>query len=294
MKSKLGLFLLIVALFALPAIVSAQDLGSISVTCDNGPSITNGIPVTIRQLRSNFTYTATAVGIGNFDPVLAVLGARGEGLCNDDAAGARRYAANLPTTGVVRASNLSSQVTFNHSDPSGFQDINLVVGGLNNQTGEFLLILEGMGVTAADNGGDPFVVTLTPGMVNSGSTLDVYMLTRGQSRVDPIIVAVDELGNTLTDRDGLEIACDDAGTRLCYGSSTVPLDNYSITIATGTLPGWQYDAYISLDISGVQLSDNPDENTITFVMSSYGQSEGQYLVAFRMGIGEVVASRPAK
>ena len=203
MKSKSALFfLIIIGLFALPLAVGAQDVGSMTFTCDTESGatveITNAIPVTIRQLRSGFDYTATAVGIDGFDPVLAVLGESGDGLCSDDAPGARRYAADLPTTGSVSASNLSSQIIFNHSDSSGFQDINLVVGGLNGQVGEFLLILEGMGITAADNAGDPFVVTLTESLISPGTTLDVYMLTRGQSNVDPLIAAVDNDGNVLT------------------------------------------------------------------------------------------------
>jgi hypothetical protein len=295
-KSKIAfLLVLMIGVFAFPIAVSAQDLGSMTFTCETESGATveivNAIPVTIRQLRAGFDYTATAVGVGDFDPVLAVLGEDGGGLCSDDAPGARRYAADLPTTGEVSASNLSSQVTFSHSASSGFQDISLVVGGLNGQTGEFLLILEGMGITSGDNGGDPFVVTLTEGMVSYG-VLDAYMLTRGQSSLDPLIAAVDNQGNVLTDRDGLEIACDDAGTDLCYNPSD-RLDNSSVTIATGRLPGWQYDAYITLNVSGVTLSNDPDENNLNFLMSSYQGSEGQYLVVFRMGIGESNA-RPGK
>lgn len=295
-KSKLAFFfLLIIGLFALPIVAGAQDLGSMTFTCDTESGatveISNAIPVTIRQLRAGFDYTATAVGINGFDPVLAVLGEAGDGLCSDDNRNARRYEADLPTTGYVPASNLSSQVIFNHSDSSGFQDINLVIGGLNGQVGEFLLILEGMGITAADNLGDPFVVTLTQSMISYG-VLDVYMITRGQSNVDPILAAVDNDGNVLTDRDNLDIICDDAGTNSCYGSSSA-LDNSFVTIASGRLPGWQYDAYITLDVSGVSLSDDPDENTLPFIMSSYQGTQGQYLVVFHMGIGEVNA-RPGK
>ncbi len=291
MKSKLVFLLVIISLFIIPLTAGAQDVGSINVTCDNGANIVNGIPVTIRQLRANFDYTATAVGINGFDPVLAIVGEDGSALCNDDNRDARIYAADLPTTGVVPPSNLSSQITFTHSDSSGFQDIHLVVGGLNQQTGEFLLILEGMGITAADNLGDPFVVTLTESMVSYG-VLDVYMITRGQSNVDPLVAAVDNDGNVIEDRDGLQIICDDAGTQSCYGPSD-DMSPYSVTIASGQLPGWQYDAYITLNVSGVTLSDDPDENALNFIMSSYEGTQGQYLAVFHIGIGESNA-RPGK
>ena len=62
-----------------------------------------------------------------------------------------------------------------------------MVGGYGNQSGEFLLILEGMASTPADGAGDAFSVNLTPGMVASGVPLTVYMITRGQSNLDPYI-----------------------------------------------------------------------------------------------------------
>src|SRR5690606_10763603 len=103
------------------------------------------------------------------------------------------------------------------------------------QGGEFLLVIEGMGVTAADNAGDPFVVNVTPGMVASGVPLTAYMLSRG-GNLDPLMYISDLDYNILTDGDGNEIFCDDAGnTSLCWGTS-VPLDGFWVNIEAGTLP----------------------------------------------------------
>jgi hypothetical protein len=268
-------------------VVQAQDLGEFTVNCDNGTSFTNGIEFRVNQMRSGFDYTATVIGIGGFDPVLAVLGESGDGLCSDDENGARRYEALLPTTGLVPSSSLSSQITFNHSDSSGFQDISLVVGGYGDQVGEFVLILEGMGITPADNAGDSFSVRITPAMIASGVPLSAYAITRGQSRVDPILSRIDADFNVIEDSRGDAIQCDDAGNPgLCYGS-TEPLDEYGVTIATGTLPGWEYDSYLSLDISDVTLNDDPDFNFFNFLVSSYGSSQGQYLLVFHVGTAEV-------
>jgi hypothetical protein len=272
----------LVGLLALQlAPVNAQD--GISVECDNGASFDNGVEIIVSQMRAGFEYTATAVGIDGFDPVIAVLGENG-GLCNDDSNAASDYAADLPTTGRVRSSNLSAQVNFTHNDRSGFQDISLVVGGLGNQGGEFILILEGMAVTGEDNGGDPFIVRLTEDMVDSDVPLTVYMLTRGQSGVDPLLYLADGDFDPIEDNDGNPIACDDAGSDLCWSQGD-SLDDYSVTIDTGTLPGWAYDAYLSLDISGFDLSNDPDDNLLPFVMTSYNrESEGQYLLVFHIGI----------
>jgi hypothetical protein len=259
----------------------------VSVTCDNGATFDNGVEIIVNQMRSGFTYTATAVGMNGFDPVLAVLDSAGNGLCSDDEASARRYSADLPTTGNVSASNLSAQVTFDQNSASSFDDISLVVGGFGNTAGEFILILEGMGVTSGDGAGDPFSVRLTPGMVASGVPLSVYMITRGSGSVDPLVYRADENLDVLADADGNDIYCDDAGnTELCYGNS-VDLSSSSVTIDTGTLPGWQYDAMLLLPIDQLELSDDPDLNFFNFVMTSYQQqTQGQYLLVFHIGMTE--------
>lgn len=270
---------------ATPVPAQAGLPNGVSVTCDNGTSFDNGVEIIVNQMRSGFTYTATAVGLNGFDPVLAVLDSSGGGLCSDDNASATRYSAFLPTTGNVPPSNLSAQVSFDQRSSSAFDDVSLVVGGYGNSGGEFILILEGMGITAADNVGDPFSVQVTPGMINSGVPITLYMLTRGQASVDPMIVQVDGNMNTVRDQQGSDIYCDDAGDpNLCYGTGT-SLNNYSVTINSGTLPGWQYDAMLEVPLQGLQLSSDPASNYYNFLMTSYqGQSQGQYLLIFHIGM----------
>ncbi len=276
---------LVLIVFAAPA-VQAQDLGEFTVNCDDGTSFSNGIEFRVNQMRARFDYTATVIGLGSFDPVLAVLGQDGSGLCSDNSADARRYEADLPTTGRVSASSRSSQIIFNHNDRSGFQDISLVVGGYGDQYGEFILVLEGMGITPEDNAGDSYSVRITPAMIASGVPISVYAITRGQSRVDPILARIDENFDVIEDMRGNPILCDDAGNpSLCYGS-TEALDPYSVTINTGRLPGWEYDSYLSLDIADVTLNDDPDFNFFNFLVSSYGSSQGQYLMVFHVGTAE--------
>ena len=280
-RRRFAVALIVAILMMAAAAVQAQPSG-MSVTCDNGATFDNGVEVIVNQMRSGFTYTATAIGLNGFDPVLAVLDERGNGLCSDDTSDAARYSANLPTSGRVNASGLSSQVTFAQTSGQAFHDVSLVVGGFNNASGEFLLILEGMAVTSGDGAGDPFSVNVTPGMVASGVPLTAYMLTRGTSGVDPLMfVGID--GDVATDDGGAQISCDDAGTTSCWGSSAA-LDNYNVTINTGTLPGWQYDSMLSLPLNGLQLSADSSQNYFTFYMTSYQQqTEGQYLVVFHIG-----------
>jgi hypothetical protein len=296
MMKRLAFFMIIgIVLLMSVSMAAAQPVG-LSVTCDNGASFDNGVEVIVNQMRTGFTYRATAVGIGGFDPVLAVLDTGTlSGLCSDDDSGAARYAANLPTTGNVPASRLSSQVTFRNATSAAFADISLVVGGFGNQTGEFLLILEEMAATRSDGAGDPFAVNITPGMVASGVPLTLYMLTRGTSGVDPLMF----LANSATDLtpaviSGQQVLCDDAGGSNCFGNN-VRLDNYNVTIATGTLPGWQYDAMLSVPLTGLSLDANRLNNYLTFVMTSFNQqTEGQYLLVFHIGTAPVSGTTDVK
>lgn len=285
LKSRsLGLFV-IVLLIVLPGAVMAQD-GSASVECDNGASFDNGITVTINQMRSGFTYTATAIGLDGFDPVLAVLGESGEGLCSDDDANAAEYEFILPSTGEIAASNRSAQVIFDQNSSEAFADISLVVGGYDSQLGEFVLILEGMAVTAEDNAGDPFTIQITPAMAASDAGLSIYMLGR-DSGLDPLMYLVTPDFEIAQDGDGNEIYCDDAGnSQLCWTDSD-DLEDSGVATNTGVVRGGATDAVLSFNLSGFEFLEDPDDNRVTFIMSSYNrQTYGQYVLLFHMGLAE--------
>src|SRR5262245_29821169 len=118
MKRVLFLVAICVGLMITPLLTEAQSSGGsgMSVTCTDGSEFDNGVEIVVSQMRSGFTYTATAIGLNGFDPVLAVLDTKtGNGLCNDDEPDASNYAANLPTTGYVPASGTSGQVRFNQN-----------------------------------------------------------------------------------------------------------------------------------------------------------------------------------
>ncbi|MBI1258843.1 MAG: hypothetical protein GC204_15345 [Chloroflexi bacterium] len=288
MKRSLLLLVIGFSLMITPVLTQAQPPTGVSVTCDDGSSFDNGVEVSVNQLRAGYTYTATAVGLNGFDPVLAVLDPRtGTGLCNDDNAAAGRYAAYLPTTGTVAPSSTSAQVNFSQTSGSALANVSLVVGGYSGQGGEFLLIFEGMSVTSADNAGDSFSVNITPGMVDSGSALTMYMITRAQSQVDPYIYQSDSNLNPIKDSQGNPIACDDAGSQGLCQPNSVDLSNYSITLGSNALTGWQYDAMLSVPLAGTQLNNDPSLNYLNFVMTSSptAATEGQYLLVFDITTG---------
>jgi hypothetical protein len=273
-KSVLSLVLLsVIALLAIAAPASAQ-VGGVSVTCNTGASISNGVEVVV-NMRSGFTYTATAIGINGFDPVLAVLDRNGSGLCTDDSVEAASYSANLPSSGYVPSSSLSSQVTFSNNQ-GGLADVSLVVGGYNGAHGQFVLIVEGMAVTSADGSGllagDPFSVLVDQNVINSGTNLSAYMISR-TTELDPLIRVFD-------DADALVYECDDAGSATCVGQSS-NLNGYYVSEEGGyQLPGYDLDSMLSLNLSQWRAG-----NAVNFLLTSYNQSSfGDYVAAFHMGI----------
>lgn len=256
----------------------------ISVTCDNGTSFDNGIVVRANQLRTGFTYTATAIGIDGFDPVLAVLDSvTGRGLCEDDTREAMTYSAALPTSGFVEESSTSSQIYFSNNGGEPFADIDIVVGGFGNQSGEFILIFEGMVLSQADGYGDSFSVQVTPGMIASDTPLSAYQIavTNG---FDPLmyLYTIDNEVRYLADTDGNAIACDDGGYSDRCWNTQEGLSRYYVSRSRNrSVPGGQFDAMISFDVP-----EEANGNFYNYMMSSPDmQYFGDYIVVFHMGIG---------
>lgn len=285
--SKIFIFigLCFVTLFSFVIPIAAQDNSGFAVTCDNGASFNNGVEILVNQMRAGFTYTATAIGIGDFDPVLAVLDASGRGLCADDTREASAYTVDLPTSGFVPASTRSAQVRFSQTSGQNMADVSLVVGSVGDTSGEFILLLEGMAATSADGSGDPFSVRLTPGMVNSGVPLTVYMISV-TGDLDPLIARIDADYNYIYDGDQ-QVYCDDAGdTSLCWGQSALLNNSYVTRRGSDKLGGFAQDAMLRIPLDGVTLDPNPDFRFINYLMTSYQQSTfGDYVLAFHIGTG---------
>lgn len=252
-----------------------------SVTCDDGTTFDNGIQVIVVNMRSGYNYTATALGINGFDPVLAVLDTQtGRGLCIDDQVNAAAYSAWLPTTGQINPSQLNSQITFANNSRNAFANVSLVVGGLNNSTGEFLLILEGMALTSADGDGDPFALQITPGMIASGIAPTTYMISIS-SRFDPLMALYNTETGYLQDNNGSYYACDDAGDATsCWGESYSMAGAYISRTNGRQLGGGGLDAMLRLPVSAGQES-----RFYNFMMRSARNTYGDYIVAFHLGTG---------
>lgn len=98
------LIVVLILLIAMPASAKNLAQGSsadgINVSCPDGTEIQNGVQVIV-NMRPSFTYTATAIGVNGYDPVIGVGDDSGINLCNDDEPSAGKYTVSLPSTGEV-------------------------------------------------------------------------------------------------------------------------------------------------------------------------------------------------
>lgn len=252
----------------------------ISVSCPEGGGFDNGVEVIV-NMRPGFSYTATVIGVGDFDPIVAVTDGE-DTLCNDDNADVRNAQVHLPTTGEIGPSTLSAQMPFTYSgDELG--NISFIVGSPDSGAGEFVLLIEGLAVTSADGSGDgagdPFYLTLGENVVNSGVDITAYMVSVTND-LDSLVYIVNSEDRMFVFDDGTAAACDDAGTTTCYGGESTSLSGYYVTRTNGNkLGGGDFDSFMALP-SDVFTAGNFLEYRFS---SSQQRTRGDYVAAFHLG-----------
>ncbi|MDQ7026711.1 MAG: serine protease [Anaerolineae bacterium] len=270
-----------------PPVASGHD--GFDITCPDGAQIEDGVAIVVVGMRPGFNYTATVIGIDDFDPILAVttfdnIDSGQATLCNDDSTDADAYSVNLPTTGLVNGNSLSSQQVFNHNS-SGMLDIALVIGEFGGNSGEFVLLIEGMAATSADGLGDPFRLEVTPNLAASPTPIAMYMIG-AEVQLDPLFYLYNRSEEAvLTDNDGNPYLCNDANTASCYRQSA-NIAGSGLVVANGrTIRADERDAMMMLPF---QFDMTMDESfpIILVMTSNQQQSTGQYVLAFHLGIEE--------
>lgn len=261
-----------------------DTMPGIAVTCPGGISFNNGVEVVV-NMRPGFNYTATAIGVGTFDPIIAVIDENGNTLCNDDDPAASRYIAYLPTTGAIGPSSFTAHKPFSYSG-STLGNVSLVVGSVGSTAGEFVLLIEGLAVTRNDGSGeaagDPFIVNVSQNVIASEVPVTAYMISVTNA-LDSMITTLDLNGERIIRLDdGTPVSCDDAGSAsLCFGDS-VNMKDYYVSRQNGrTLPGGNYDAMLSIPST---IFDIDEGGLLNFRFTSSGQATlGDYVAAFHLG-----------
>ena len=224
-------------------------------------------------------FTFTAVGIGDFDPVIAILDPSNYGTCNDDSNDAAAYGARLPTTGDVNPNGRSAQLVLDVEYFEPYVPYTVVVGSRNSTPGEFLLFIEGGFSEYGDGIGDVYSMRINPGMVASGVQPTAYMIGIVQA-FDAYIYLVNEANEALIDEANKSyVACDNAG-QSCWGTSYSMVGAAASRSGGRAVGGGSLDAMMQLPIGA------GDENIwMNSVMVGNG-TYGDYMQVYHVGVGD--------
>lgn len=261
--------------------VGAQAIEPFSYTCQNGTVIENAVRAIVNYRTGQ--YTTTVIGIGDFNPRLAIVDQQERELsCVDDSA-AFDYTLDLPTTGTVNSSPNSVRTTFTVSGQN-FLDVYFYVDNANGTGGEFLILFEELRYTVTDRIGDNVFISYTEQVAASPVPLTVYLFHVDES-LDPILYTVTRVNKPIT-LDGELIACDDAGTLACYGAGREQSLFELTQQVTTTVVGNDGDAMLTLphDIAEQVLTR---AGNVKYVLGGYERdSEGQYLAIVHVGVAD--------
>jgi hypothetical protein len=258
--------------------------GGIELTCPDGTEITNGAEIVLYMARGS-TYTATAIGINDFDPIIAVQQPNGQFECFDDTPAAANYAANLPTTGFIRKAESSAQAEISQNSED-YANVAVIVGGFEGASGQFALVIEGTDVSPDDGLGDGYGVRISPNLISSGVPLSVYMLGV-QDALDPFLQLVNADGTPIVLGDGTPIECDDSGdSSICSGESRSLVGSFVTGARNRQIKGREGSAMLTIPIANFDPNADANVSFLNFAMTSYEQqSIGDYVAVFHIGVG---------
>jgi hypothetical protein len=167
--------------------------GPRAVDCPGRLEITNGLAIYLPDSGGRGDYRAYVIGLGDFDPVLALERSSDELECNDDKRGLASNTFSSPSTGRADIQETASALAW----PA--QASTLIIGGYEGMGGEFIVVLEGLEASARN----PIQILSHSGL-DSAIPLSVYALARQA-----------DLDLSLLMNGGLN--CEDAGTPNCWG-----------------------------------------------------------------------------
>lgn len=249
----------------------------VEIDCGDGVFIRNGVEIQFPNIDVNSIHTVTVLSIADYDPVVAVFNQQERGDCNDDSPNAADYTVDLPTTELIPANSLSAQMTF---DSDTF--MNVVVGEVEEQDGEVLLMVEGLSFQGFP---DRINVIVTNDMILGGLPLTAYAIERVPG-LDLRLAIVDDNGVPLLDNRSQSVECDDAGdVELCWGAHVLLTESYTNVSDTITTSGTAISPMLS-----IPLSANDVGTIVPFQVSQSAEPEqdstGEYVFLLHYRVGE--------
>jgi hypothetical protein len=282
MKHKLVMLLIFVILSStVMSNIVAQEQGLLPYTCEDGTIFENAVATTI-NLRAG-QYTVAVLGVDGFDPQIAVVDFDNKELaCVQDSPEAADYTVNLVTSGKIDASNKNAQAIFNVGE--NFTDVSVIVSDQANSNGELVLLFGTLRATSSDVTGDPIVVALDEPVLKADIPISAYMVSL-QGSLDALIEVATK-NNKPVSLDGARIYCDDWDTIACFGRENILSEEgeYSISAFVDTQL-YSVDAVLTLDDVTLERVKTARGNLV-FLMTRFGDVEGEYMVALHMGVGK--------
>lgn len=257
--------------------VMSQTLAQgIEIDCGDDVIIRNGIDIQFPNIDAGASYTITAVGIDQYDAIIAVFNQQQNGGCNDDSVNASGYTIDFPTTGYVSENETNAQMVFQNNN-----FMRVVAGEYDDAGGEFALIVEGL---TYDGNPDLINVTITEDMIQSGLPVTAYMIEQTEG-LNLSLALVDDNGVPLRDNVSEPIECDNAGDDdLCWGAHNSLIESYVDISGTVEMSPTEISPMLSVPLTA------DDVGTIIpfqIKQSPLGDAEatGEYTLVLHMGAG---------
>ncbi len=256
----------------LETVLTAPDLQDVTFRCD-AYEVTTAATLEIGGEGDDGEYRLSVYGLDGFQPYLRIETPVNGGTtrCSSDGDATIGDQFTLPGENPVTVVE-GSPYTLRHI-LAGMQEVGqltLTLGSRDGQPGRYLLVIEGYTI---DPAGDMDQIKVRLGPLATASTMQVYMLGKGDGRIDPQVrmLMYDEASNPI-----LDVTCDDAGLRTC--AEVLPASEYSVALKLdGTqLTGDRLDA-------GVQFAPGSTERVYIQFLSRTETTRGWLYCADRRG-----------
>lgn len=235
-------------------------------TCDNEAIIQNPLRLHIPEPDFGADYAISALGIGDFLPVIGYDELEDIYLC--DEGGADEYTVTLPTTGFVPESGLNTQWVY-----AGEEQIDLLVGEFNSRPGEMVLLVE---ILRSEETTHEIQLDITDAMHASGVPITAYLVGI-EDETNPSLQLLDAEGAVIDQCDDVEAACPDG----------VDLTSSTINYFGGTIVADNTDAMLTIGLDDAGVGEQ-----ITLQINT--AEPGDVILAVHLGSGEAVSDeRPA-
>lgn len=241
------------------ASISESEFGELELRCDDTIFFENALEILLPD--DGETYTVTALDANQDSPVLAAADADGAGFCETSVEST--YGVTLPDL-EIPPSQSGAQLTTSDAR-------RIVAGNQENFGADLVLLIEG---ATLDGEADVFQVRITPGMLDAGADLEVYVIAL-TTELDPVL-ALDAEGSSFFGAQ-FAISCDNAGEReTCYGQSTL-LNESSVLLSGEILRGYELDASLRLP-----LFDLPENILLPLIVGANDETSGGYVLILHL------------